>query len=228
MNGILKKWVWMTALLIPVAISAGDDVRIVDPQTHSTWAANQYVKQELKFESPGKTTDSRGNHVFVSVGSADRLFTKDFPGDMESVKIMAFMQNVYLLFFDQCRKTEIPGDESRFLKTHREVLLNGYEFDIRILAKKISQYQTNYIEIRYSLKNGDRILYECREPADGKATVTIDFPEKTLDAVAQLIRSNSTIRFTNPGIFCRETEFGGKRRIRDLAVITIFELPPEK
>lgn len=228
MNQILRSWACAAAILISVVISAGDDVKMVDSSEHASWAANRFVKEELKFKAPGEATDPQGNRVFVAVGCADRLFTKNFPADLESEKIMAFMQCLYLCFFDRCTKAEIPGEANQFLKTHREVLLNGYEFDIRILAKKVSQYQNNYIEIRYSLKNGDRTLYEYREPADGKATVAIDFPKKTLDAVAQLIRINSNIRFTMPGIFCRETEFGGKRRVRDLAVVTIFELPPKK
>lgn len=228
MSGTLRHRVCAAVFLISAATFAGDEVKNVDSRTHSTWAANRFVTEELKFEYPGKAVDAAGNRVFVSVGSADRLWVKDFPNDIESAEIMALMQNLYHLFCDRCTKMEIPGETNRFLKVHREILMNGYEFDIRIFVKKISQYQNNYIEIRYSLKDRDRILYEYCEPADGKATVAINFPQKTLEAVARLIRGNSIIRFSIPGIFCRETEFGGKRRIRDLALITVFELPPEK
>ena len=61
---------------------------------------------------------------------------------------------------------------------------------------------------------------------------TMELPENTpmeifIDADKIILRKYQ------PGCtFCgsmdRLTEFGGKRRIRDFAVITIFELPPEK
>lgn len=196
----------------------------IKTSTHSQTAANTYIRDVLNIKNQQQAATRDGKNIFITAGFADRLLIKDFPEDMESLKIIAFMQTLYLLHFEKWN-TSGKSNSKPDTREYIETMLNDYSFGIEITEKVISQYQKNYTDIHYSLIKNGKILFDCHDLSDGKSTIALNFDEKTLDAVTSLIIKNSKVKPSVLKVFYNENEFAGKRRIRNLALVVSFELP---
>lgn len=217
MNGTIFKSVMMIIFLAVGLSSQSEDIELVKTKSMAYFAAAQYVKD--KFSE--KSIQQKEKDISVYIGTADRMMIKDFPDDIETLKVIAFMSAVYQMYAKKWHKTSENWEQ--IILEHQEQLSNEYRFDIYVIGKKISKYQTNYIDIRYSLKHNDQILFERHYTYKDKSVITMNFEKKTLDAVLQLFRDHSTLKFSIPQAFLYESSFGKKNRIWDLAMVVTFE-----
>jgi len=91
----MKLQILKSLLLMCSAVSAqllfGNDIDTIKSNKHSYHAANDYIKEVLKIENQRQIITKDGKDIFVVVGYADRLLIKDFPDDIETIKIIYFI-----------------------------------------------------------------------------------------------------------------------------------------